>query len=341
MLRSVSRSSSQVLVNNVTTTNCPACLELVKVNNKQQQLNSSSSSSTNFSTSRRSFTSTASSSKASTSLIPLNNTLVNRNNSLPWTIKNNSNNQIKRKLLSTDARVPEVELEGTNETYEELDMVQDSSSELERLLDSIELEDNNSTTSFPLSSPSSSIPSSTPKSTPAARPVSPPVPKITSQTLLTKRSLDYSSPPTHQDLDNCRPRRRVVIPTFDSVTSVRIIYKKNYEQAINRISSSFNKAQIAIFVGATKEKGGLGLDLKDAKIKTAFVGKKPKYWKCKTVEQMSKNDLIKVIMALSWGMPHPDNIVAPAKTPPVTISEFDSQLPSIFKKLILISPPNC
>lgn len=333
MLRSVSRTRSQVLISNVSPSNCPACLELVKVNNKQQQLNSSSSSSTSsntFSTSRRSFTSSTRSNKASTSSIPFNNTLLNSNKSTPWTIKNNSNNQIKRKLLSTDVRVQEVEQEGTNETYEEQDILEDSNAALDRLLDSIELEDNNSTNSFPLSTPSSSISTPTPTSaSKLSRPVPPPTPKVTSQALLTKRSLDFSSPPTHQDLDNCRPRRKVVIPTFDSATSVRIVYKKNYEQAITRISSSFNKAQVATFVGSTKEKGGLGLDLKDVKIKGAFVGRKPKFWKCKTVEQMSKNDLIKVIMALSWGMPHPENIVAPVKTPPVTISELYSSTLSI------------
>lgn len=89
---------------------------------------------------------------------------------------------------------------------------------------------------------------------------------------------------------------------------------------MHKIDSGFNKNQIKRFMGP-KEAGGLGLDMTSPELRNAFLGKKAKFWKAKKVEAMTKNELIKTIITLAWGMVEPKSI-ATMKTPMISIRKF-------------------
>lgn len=132
------------------------------------------------------------------------------------------------------------------------------------------------------------------------------------------RKIPASSIPTLEDLNSLRPRR-MNIPEVDSPEATRIVYQKTWNRAITGLDRSFNKQQLGKLLG--DKPGGLNLDYKDVRMKT---GKVKKWWAPKKTSAMSKQELIRLVLIMQWGMIDPEKIPAPRKSPRVEDSTFSS-----------------
>lgn len=148
----------------------------------------------------------------------------------------------------------------------------------------------------------------------------PPTPVLSPSTLL--RPSFPAGPPTQSDITAFRPRR-LAIPTIDTPDSRRILYQRSWKLGEMNLERAFNKVQLRALLGP-KAKGGLGLDFLDprwrASIRTREATKT--YWKPKTIEQMTKSELVKAVLILHWDMPDPETL--PKKVEGPTITERES-----------------
>lgn len=112
-----------------------------------------------------------------------------------------------------------------------------------------------------------------------------------------------SAPPEVADLRAFRPRR-FTVPHAASPESHRLVYQKTWDRAYASLDRAFKKRQLMDFAG----EDGLNVDLTDPRLRTRIPGKKPKHWKSKRLDQMSKRELIHTILVLDFDMTHPDTI---------------------------------
>ena len=135
-------------------------------------------------------------------------------------------------------------------------------------------------------------PTPTPRKQPAA---------ITLEDILNPKHT--SAPPEVADLRAFRPRR-FTVPHAASPESHRLVYQKTWDRAYASLDRAFKKRQLMDFAG----EDGLNVDLQDPRLRTRIPGKKPKHWKSKRLDQMSKRELIHTILVLDFDMTHPDTI---------------------------------
>lgn len=137
---------------------------------------------------------------------------------------------------------------------------------------------------------------------------------LTLQTFL--RPPTPSGMPTIQDLVALRPRR-VQVADPNSTPSRRMMYEKSHGIAYSNLSRAFNKLQLRYIVGP-KEAGGLGLDTLDPRHRASIKGKSKnqKWWAPKRLDQMSKRELISLVLVLHWDMPDP-SMIPQAKVGPI------------------------
>ncbi|GAA5854478.1 hypothetical protein JCM8547_004857 [Rhodosporidiobolus lusitaniae] len=144
---------------------------------------------------------------------------------------------------------------------------------------------------------------SSPSSSPSSARSPPPTPEL---------PRGHRLPPTGPQLSDLfvhRPRK-FRLPTASSPDSHRLVYSKSWDASVSRLSRAFNKKQLQLFAGPD----GLNLDLERPELRSNTPGKKAKFWRSKTVEQMSKKELVQTILVLEFGMAHPDTIVANPNT---------------------------
>lgn len=155
----------------------------------------------------------------------------------------------------------------------------------------------------PQPSTSTSIP--TPSSA-AAAPSPPAGRKPESITLEDILNPKQNAAPEVADLRAFRPRK-FVVPEAASPDSHRLVYQKTWDRAYSSLDRAFKKRQLMDFAGPD----GLDVDLTDSRMRTRLPGKKPKHWKSKRLDQMSKRELIYTILVLDFDMTHPDTIPSP------------------------------
>ncbi|GAA6012211.1 hypothetical protein JCM8202_003242 [Rhodotorula sphaerocarpa] len=154
----------------------------------------------------------------------------------------------------------------------------------------------------PQPSTSTSIP--TPSSAAAPSPPAGRKPKsITLEDILNPKQ---NAAPEVADLRAFRPRK-FVVPEAASPDSHRLVYQKTWDRAYSSLDRAFKKRQLMDFAGPD----GLDVDLTDSRMRTRLPGRKPKHWKSKRLDQMSKRELIYTILVLDFDMTHPDTIPSP------------------------------
>lgn len=157
---------------------------------------------------------------------------------------------------------------------------------------------------------------------PAPAPATTPTPRkpaaITLEDILNPKHT--SAPPEVADLRAFRPRR-FTVPHAASPESHRLVYQKTWDRAYASLDRAFKKRQLMDFAGAD----GLNVDLSDPRLRTRIPGKKPKHWKSKRLDQMSKRELIHTILVLDFDMTHPETIPS-TRLGPNTL-ESESALP--------------
>ncbi|GAA5861043.1 hypothetical protein JCM3774_002173 [Rhodotorula dairenensis] len=136
--------------------------------------------------------------------------------------------------------------------------------------------------------------------------------------------------PEVADLRAFRPRR-FVVPDAGSPDSHRLVYQKTWDRAFSSLDRAFKKRQLMDFAGPE----GLDVDLTDARLRTRIPGRKPKHWKSKRLDQMSKRELIHTILVLDFDMTHPDTIPS-ARLGPNTLES----IPLSDRTLFLLLSPN-
>lgn len=289
MIRSFSKTRRAVRLLATRGSSCPACCKLV-------QARPGISSSSFASTSRQLATLPLASTSRTTSNMR-NGLIYGGEGNLALRVSSN------RRTMSADARLRGLDEFAHQQDPEETALDVEKDSELAELLEAIEKEDeavfppSHSSEPTPVSTKTAATLSSPPLERPRNRPLDP-------QTLL-KPSIPAGEPTLH-DLNDLRPRR-MYIPTAESEESIRIMYAKVYGITMHKMSLGFNKNQIRRFLGP-KEAGGLGLDMTSPELRNAYLGKKAKFWKPKKLEAMNKNELIKTIITLEWGMVEPKSI---------------------------------
>ncbi|GAA6008871.1 hypothetical protein JCM11491_003813 [Sporobolomyces phaffii] len=163
-----------------------------------------------------------------------------------------------------------------------------------------------------------------------------PAPVPTLDELIARPVDPAAAGPTRADLDALRPKR-FSIPSATSPDSHRLIYRRVWDAAFDRINRAFSKRQVYDLAHAA-----LALDVfaptVHAKLRAGTRGKKPKWWRSKKLEQMSKRELIHAVLVGEWDLIDPDVVPHSVVKGGPTLTEA---VPLSDRTLFLLLSPNC